>query len=336
VAAFADVLGDFRNRLRPRGFDLRPTEVEVVFTTPIVATPVLAIPDVHLCAGDGGDIFLQGDLNRARKLEAVLGAIADYQDAHRLSSYALQLGDWFDIWRVCGSDPDDVAYGDIQNADVYQNILALDARIGLPHVIGNHDAAFLRSLPDRRTGQPGFFRMGFWVGRNVYALHGHQTDLIPPTSSSWDKLAVHLATLIGAVEPRITAVEQYIDRLGADAGIIAWLRDSLLGIREDPAPVPRPTDNGPLPANVRSAPFVVRENLDALASIVDKVAALPQSQGRTADVVIVGHSHAPCAAWTETTGRPIVVVDAGCWVYGQANLLVMAGDTAAVFDVVGV
>jgi len=64
------------------------------------------------------------------------------------------------------------------------------------------------------------------------------------------------------------------------------------------------------------------------------VAALPQSQGRSADVVIVGHSHAPCVAWTEVTGRPIVVVDAGSCVYGKANLLVMAEDTLAVFDVV--
>jgi UDP-2,3-diacylglucosamine pyrophosphatase LpxH len=332
VAAFADVLADFRGRLRARGFDLRDTSVKVAFTEPMFDTPIFALPDVHLCAGDGGDIFLQGDLARANKLEAVLGAVGDYLDTHPMSSYAVQLGDWFDIWRVCGSDPANVAYGDIQNASVYQNILALDARLGLPHVIGNHDAAFLRSLPDRRTGQPDFFRLGFWVGRNVYAMHGHQTDLAPPASSSWDEIAVHIATLIGAIAPRVTTLEQYIDRLG-NAGIARWLRDSLLGIREDPPAQHRPPDNGPPPDNVRSAQFVVRENVDAFASIVDKVAALPQSQGRSADVVIVGHSHTPCAAWTEVTGRPIVVVDAGCWVYGQANLLVAAGDTVAVFDV---
>ena len=334
MATFSDVLTNLRGRLVGRGFDLLETDAKVTFTTAMFDTPIMALPDVHLCAGDGGDIFLQGEIARATKLEAVLGAIGDYLDTHPMSSYALQLGDWFDIWRVCGSDPANVAYGAIQNAAVYQNILALDARLGLPHVIGNHDAGFLRSLPDRRTGQPDFFRLGFWVGRNVYALHGHQTDLAPPPNSSWDQLAVHVATLIGAVAPRITTLEQYIDRLGDGAGIARWLRDSLLGIREDPPAQHRPPDNGPPPANVRSGQFVVRENVDAFASIVDKVAALPQSQGRSADVVIVGHSHAPCVAWTEITGRPIVVVDAGCWVYGQANLLVAAGDTVAVFDVV--
>jgi UDP-2,3-diacylglucosamine pyrophosphatase LpxH len=334
VANFTDVLGDFRGRLRTRGFDVRDTAARVTFTAPICDTPILALPDVHLCAGDGGDIFLQGDNGRASKLEAVMGAIGDYLDTHPLSSYALQLGDWFDIWRVCGSDPANVDYGDIQNASVYQNILALDARIGLAHLIGNHDAAFLRSLPDRRAGQPDFFRLGFWVGRNVYAMHGHQTDLAPPAGSSWDQLAVHLATLVGAIAPRVTTLEQYIDRLGDGPGVTTWLRDSLLGIREDPPAQHRPPDNGRPPANIRSGQFVVRENVDAFASIVDKVAALPQSQGRAADVVIVGHSHAPCVAWTEITGRPIIVVDAGCWVYGQANLLIMAGDTVAVFDVV--
>jgi hypothetical protein len=70
-----------------------------------------------------------------------------------------------------------------------------------------------------------------------------------------------------------------------------------------------------------------------VASIVTKLGELPESHGRSADVVIVGHSHAPCAAWTDVTKRPIVVVDAGCWVYGQANLLIAAGDTIAVYDV---
>ena len=334
MAAFADVLADFRARLRTRGFDLRETGIQVVFTTPMFDSPILAVPDVHLGAGDGGDIFLQGELARAAKLEGILGAIGDYLDTHPLSSYALQLGDWFDIWRVCGSDPANVDYGDIQNAGVYQNILALDARLGLPHVIGNHDAGFLRSLPDRRAGQPEYFRLGFWVGRNVYAMHGHQTDLAPPQGSSWDQLAVHIATLLAAIAPRVTTLEQYIDRLGDGPGVARWLRDSVLGIREDPPLQHRPPDNGPPPDNVRSGAFVVRENVDAFASIVDKVAALPQSQGRAADVVIVGHSHAPCVAWTEVTGRPIVVVDAGSCVYGRANLLLMAGDTLAVFDVV--
>jgi hypothetical protein len=42
----------------------------------------------------------------------------------------------------------------------------------------------------------------------------------------------------------------------------------------------------------------------------------------------------PCAAWTDVAGKPLVVIDAGGWVYKQANLLIAAEDTIAVFDVV--
>jgi len=179
VAAFADVLADFRARLRTRGFDLRETGIEVVFTTPMFDTPILAVPDVHLAQLTAATSSSRASWRapRSRSHARRHRRLPRHPSAVFLRA---QLGDWFDIWRVCGSDPANVDYGDIQNAGVYQNILALDARLGLPHVIGNHDAGFLRSLPDRRAGQPDYFRLGFWIGRNVYAMHGHQTDLAPP------------------------------------------------------------------------------------------------------------------------------------------------------------
>ncbi len=333
MASFHEVVADIRTRLARKGFTLNDTAVRVSFNGPRFDTPILAIPDVHLCDGTAGDIFLEGDARRAHKLVAVLGVIGDYMDSQPLSCYALQLGDWFDLWRVSGGDPAQMTYGKIQNAAVYKQILQLDADLGLAHVVGNHDAGFLRSLPDQRAGQPALFRLGFWLGRNVYALHGHQHDLAPPAGSSWDETVVHVATIIGALAPGITHLEEYIDRLGGLPGVAQWLRDTFLGVRRDPPQPHRPPDQSLLPAGIRAGGFVVRENVDALASVVDKIGSLPASHGRRADVVIVGHSHAPCAAWTDTPGRPIVVVDAGSWVYGQANLLVAAGDTIAVYDV---
>jgi hypothetical protein len=332
MASFTSVLSDVKNRLENKGYALKETGVQVSFATPCFDTPILAVPDVHLCDGGGGDIFLERDPNRAQKLASVLEVIGEYMDAQPLSCYAVQLGDWFDIWRISGGDPAQMTYGKIQNAAAYQRILQLDADLGLAHVIGNHDAGFLKSLPDRRAGQESLFRLGFWLGKNVYALHGHQHDLAPPEGSTWDETVVHVATVIGGLAPGVTHLQEYIDRLGT-SGIGKWLRDTFLGVRQDPPMPHRPPDNGKAPPNVRSGSFVVRENMDALASIVDKIGSLPASHGRAADVVLVGHSHQPCAAWTEVTGRPIVVVDAGCWVYGQANLLVAAGDTIAVYDV---
>lgn len=332
MANFNDTLATFNALLGRAGYLLRATDVRVTFTTPLFGTPLFAVPDVHLCDGGGGDIFYNSNPDKPRRLQALLQAIFDYMNEHPMSARAVQLGDWFDIWRVSASDPRHMTYGAIENA--YAGILDLDARIGLAHVIGNHDAGFLNSLPGRRVTQPQLFRSGFWLGKNVYALHGHQTDLVPPSGSSFDQTAVALATTIGGFIPGVATFESYVDRLGLGDGVKRWLLDSLLTTREDPGPQARPDDDRPPPANVRSGRFGVRGNVDQLATIAHKVGALPASGGRSADVVIVGHSHTPGASWTECTGKPVVVVDAGAWAYDQANFLIAAEDTIAVYDVV--
>jgi UDP-2,3-diacylglucosamine pyrophosphatase LpxH len=333
MSSFNDTVSAFNSLLAPSHYQLRPTSTRVVFKSVLFGTPIFALPDVHLCDGNAGDIFRHNSDDKPRKLQAVLQAFFDYMTTHPMSARAVQLGDWFDIWRVVGSNPQHMTYGAIQNAAMYQGILDLDARLGLAHLIGNHDAAFLNVLPDRRAAQPQLFRSGFWLGSSVYAMHGHQTDIVPPISSSFDEAAVALATTIAGFIPGVSTFEAYVDRLGFGTGIARWLLDSLGKGREDPGPQARPEDLSPPPANVRSGQFVVRENIDQLATIAHKIGALSASGGRSADVVIVGHSHTPSASWTDVTGRPIVVVDAGAWVYDQANLLIAAEDTIAVFDV---
>jgi len=334
VASFDQTVDALGALLRRAHYALRPTGTRVVFSAPIFGTPIFAIPDVHLCDGGGGDIFYAGEPDKPRKLQAVLQAIHDYLEQHPMSGRAIQLGDWFDIWRVTGRDPRDMTYGAIQNAAAYQTIFELDARIGLAHVIGNHDAAFLDAVPDRRAAQPQLFRSGFWLGSNVYALHGHQSDLLPPAGSSFDEAAVALATTLGGFIPGVTTFEAYVDRLGVGPGIKQWFLDAILRVRDDPGPQPRPVDDRPLPPSVRAGSFVQRENAERLAAIVGKVMALPGSSGRTAELLLVGHSHTPGAAWVAQGPRTLVIVDAGAWVYGQANLLVVAQDTVEVFDVV--
>jgi len=334
MASFDDTIEALEELLAPARYALRPTGTRVVFSAPLFGTPIFAIPDVHLGDGGGGDIFYTGEPDKPRKLQAVLQAIHDYQAQHPMSSRAIQLGDWFDLWRVTGGDPRHMTYGAIQNASAYQTIFELDARIGLAHVIGNHDAGFLNALPDRRVTQPHLFRSGFWLGRNVYALHGHQSDLLPPAGSSFDEAAVALATTLGGFIPGVTTFEAYVDRLGVGAGIKRWFLDAILRVREDPGPGPRPPDGRPLPDGVRAGTFVQRDNAQQLATIVGKVMALPGSAGRAADLLLVGHSHTPGASWVRVGSRTLVIVDAGAWVYRQANLLVVAEDTVEVFDVV--
>jgi hypothetical protein len=327
IAEFAQLLG--RNQLA-----LQATDVRVVFTSPVIDTAIFAIPDVHLCKGDLGDIFLNGTPEKATALAGTLRAIYEYQELHPQSARAIQLGDWFDIWRVCGEDPMSMAFGAIENAPAFAEILDYDARIGLAHVIGNHDAAFLNAVPNRRAAQANAFRLGFWLGRNVYALHGHQTSIAPPANKRFDEVIVHMATLLGSFIPGVTRIQEFIDGQQIVDEIKLWLRDVFTGSHEDTGPHLRPHDRSALPALLKAGDFVVREDLDALVSVVHEVEKLPASGGRAADLLFVGHSHVPCASWSDVAGRPLVVVDAGAWVYGQSNIAIAAGDTVAVFDVV--
>ena len=333
MATFAEVVRTLNASLQPRGYRLVPTSTSVVFDSLKFGTPIFAIPDVHLCDGQGGDIFWHGRPDKPRRLAAVLQAIFDYQSQHPMSSRAVQLGDWFDLWRLTGTDPRQMNYGAIQNVDPYREILELDARIGLAHLIGNHDAGFLDSLPDRRVAQPQLFRLGFWLGANVYALHGHQTDLVPPIGNPANETVLHLATVMARFVPGTIQFEAYLDRMGILPGLGRWLLDTLSRVRDDPGPQPRSPDPRGAPPGVRRGSFSHREHLDQLLRIAHQVGLLPESHGRSAEVVIVGHSHSPCAAWSDVTGKPVVLIDAGAWVYDQANLLVAAQDTLTVFDV---
>ncbi len=334
MPAFDQVIAEFALFLGRSKLALQATDVRVVFTSPVIDTPIFAIPDVHLCQGDAGDIFLNGTPEKATALAATLRAIYDYQEMHPQSSRAVQLGDWFDIWRVCGEDPMSMAFGAIDNAAAFADILDYDARIGLAHVIGNHDAGFLNAVPNRRAAQASSFRLGFWLGQNVYALHGHQTSIAPPPNQRFDQVIVHIATLLGSFIPGVTKIQEFIDKQQIGMELKIWLRDLFTGSHEDTGPHLRPHDRSNLPAELKAGNFVVREDLDALASIVHEIEQLPGSQGRAADLLFVGHSHVPCASWTDVAGRPLVVVDAGAWVYGQSNIAIAAGDTVAVFDVV--
>ena len=334
MPAFDQVIAEFAQFLGKSKLTLQATDVRVVFASPVIDTPIFVIPDVHLCGGDMGDIFLNNTPEKATALAGTLRAIYDYQEMHPHSSRAIQLGDWFDIWRVCGEDPMNMAFGAIESAAAFADILDYDARIGLTHVIGNHDAGFLNAVPNRRAAQANFFRLGFWLGHNVYALHGHQTSIAPPPNTSFDEVVVHVATLLGGFIPGVTKIQEFIDKQQIVDEIKLWLTDLFTGSHEDTGPHLRPRDRSNLPAHLKAGDFVVREDLDALASLVHEIEQLPGSQGRAADLLLVGHSHVPCVSWSDVGGRPLVVVDAGAWVYGQSNIAIAAGDTVAVFDVV--
>lgn len=332
MTTFDQALSSFRALLEPDGIAVQPTGVAAKFVGPRFSEPIFAVPDVHLCDGKGGDIFLKGNPGKAGKLAATLRAIYRYRNNH--TSRAIQLGDWFDIWRVCGKDPMNMAFGAIENAAVFTEILDWDSALGLPHVIGNHDAAFLNAIPNRRAAQPNFFRPGFWVGNNVYALHGHQTTVSPPAGKTFDQVVVHAATVLGQFVPGATWIQQFIDQQHVAEDVKQWLKETFTGQHEDVDANHRAKNPTAPPDPILSGDFVVRENQQQLLSLVAQVEAFPASNGRAADLVLVAHSHVPCVSWSSIGTRPVVIAFAGAWTYDKAHLLIAAGDTVAVFNIV--
>jgi hypothetical protein len=321
-----ELVAEFGALLTPRALsaDLAEGSVTVRLPRGVLAAPLVAIPDCHLSDGSDGDEFFDDDPANVARLEAVLRASSAFLEKHP-EACVIQLGDWFDLWRASS--------GAIQSAPLYQTILELDAAIGLRHIVGNHDAAFVNEVPLLRAQQPSAFRLGEFLMPSVFAIHGHQGHIASPDHEAFDQIVVGAATAVARFVPGVRTFEEFIDSdVDLETALKALVHDALGTSHGDPPPAVRTRDTrsgAPDP----SAPFVVRENVDVLAAIVSNVATLAHTP--MPKVIVVGHSHNPCVAWSSVGESPVVVVDAGACVFGRFNLLLGAGDRVTVFDVRG-
>ncbi len=340
----------FRAFLDARGYHVRVTNAAVMdgLAAPVtVGFPsavlgehsLIAIPDVHLSDGSDGDIFFAGDPENAKRFTATLAAINDYMDAEGASASVLQLGDWYDVWRAIGRDATQAQFATIDNVPEYQTLLSLDKQLGLAHLIGNHDASFTHALPDRRVADGDRFRFGFGLVRSngrCFALHGHQDDdIVGVPSPSSDQQVVWLATLAAKyVTSAARSLQNFMDKEGSNAGAVFHWLTALVGLNR-PDPVPTPRARKQAPAGFVGS-FVDRESTDKLVQIATEACKQLYAHPNELELLIVGHSHKPCIGWTPhpESQRPVVVVDAGSWVQGAAQLLFGAGDRISVFDIV--
>ncbi|MCU0687931.1 MAG: hypothetical protein MUF34_37750 [Polyangiaceae bacterium] len=349
MSFYDEKLRAFRRQLNERDYDLSPAvsvsesgdrhPVTVTFPRAVLGQQsLIAIPDVHLSDGREGDIFFNGDPLNATRLANTLWAVYKFLGAEGKGASALQLGDWYDVWRAIGHDATQAQFAAIDNVPAYQKLLELDHVMSLAHLIGNHDASFTHALPDRRVANGDRFRFGFGLLQSqgkIFALHGHQVDdLAGVPSPDHEQRIVWLATLAANyVTSQARSLQKFIDRQGF-VGALGWLT-SLVGVnRPDPTPEPRPRISAPPDIE---GDFVEREQSAALVKIAVEACKLRyQPEPAELELLVVGHSHKPCIAWTPhpDTGNPVVIVDAGSWVYGAAQLLFGAGDRVSVFDVV--
>jgi len=343
----------FRALLDARGYHVRVARaavpddlaapVTVDFPSSVLGQQsLIAVPDVHISDGTGGDIFLDGNPDNVTRFTATLAAINDFidaEDAAGASASVLQLGDWYDVWRAIGHDATEAQFAKIDNVPAYQTLLRLDKELNLAHLIGNHDASFTHALPDRRVADGERFRFGFGLvesnGR-CFALHGHQVDdLVGVPSPPLDQQVVWLATLAAHFVPKAARdLEDFLDKEGASIGTaLNWLK-ALVGLnRPDPVPIPRARKPAP-PGFIGS--FVERESNEQLLQIAIKACQKLFPNPNPLELLIVGHSHKPCVSWAHhpDSERPVVVVDAGSWVQGAAQILFGADDRISVFDIV--
>jgi hypothetical protein len=321
-----------------------------VFDHVVFDTPIIAIPGVLL--GDGGpnDRFLAGGADKPKRLSATLAAIDALCGRLPMDYRVIQLGDWFDLEQAGSGNPRFVDSGRIECVPAYAEILRLDAKLRLSHVIGNHDATFLAQVPPRRALEPERFRLGFWLGNSVYALHGHEGALVfgtGPAAEHEHRLAA-LSTTLAEVVPGDRPLCAHLESLRASPAAKRWLRDALGALHADPAPRTREPDPRPLPAGVAAAAFVQREDAEQLVRVVSEIERIGARRQRRVEVVLAAHGGEAAVSWeasaasaarppaaqgSASSGRPVVIIDAGTWLGDHANLFVAAGDTAAVFEV---
>jgi len=311
------------------------TQVKVVFDRPVFETAIVALPSVRLGDGGDGDRFLAGGPDKPRRLAATLTAIEELCARHPLGQRVLQLGDWFDVLEASAGSSREDAVSRIENVAAYAPILQLDAKLGLSHVIGNHDAYFLSRVPSARAHEPERFRLGFWVGSKVYALHGHEAELLSGSrpDAEYEQRLFALATTLAELVPGRATFCAHVEMLRASPRVKRWLKEALGTLRPDPPPESRAMDERPRPPGVTCASFVERRSGEQLLAVVRELERLDASRERRADVILAGHGTEAAVSWAPCGGRPVVIVDVGTWEGTQANLLIAAGDTAAVFDV---
>lgn len=343
MTAFDEIVRELCTLHGKHGYRLAPalvrgspgTQVKVVFDRSVFETAILALPSVRL--GDGGpnDRFSSGSPDKPQRLAATLSAIDALCARHPMGQRVLQLGDWFDVFETAAGGSPLEAISRIESVAAYELILRLDAKMGLSHVIGNHDACFLSQVPSRRAHEPERFRLGFWVGSKVYALHGHEAELVfgsGPAAEHEQRLHA-LATTLADLVPGKATFCAHVEMLRASPAVKRWLQQSLGTLRPDPPPESLATDERPRPPGVVCASFVERRSGAQLLDVVRELERLDRSRERRADVILSGHGSEAAVSWAPCGGRPVVIIDAGTWTGAQANLLIAAGDTAAVFEV---
>jgi UDP-2,3-diacylglucosamine pyrophosphatase LpxH len=319
------------------------------------------IPDLHLVSPARRAHFGAYGFNHeaSQLLARLLGALATLQqrwvDADEHDLVAIQMGDFFDLWREFpdvydpGAIPDE-AHGALRDTlyrGVFRGKPCLEATI----LLGNHDTKGGQTLPNVRFNLKAFNRS---PAPFLFATHGDAFDILERLAP--DQIQEFIVYGAGSHTP----VNKYpIGQWGGEAERtnkpLNQMRDSIVAPRHDLTTVRGAVlarAGAALPerlARVAERPEEIdhryfQKFYEAIGAAVKQY---PSAQGLR--VVVIGHTHQAAMILCEPPdgGRPMLFIDAGAWIEqctyhteedqqvteGSAQLAVIHGNDARLYQI---
>lgn len=285
----------------------RPAVLRPPASRPLEVGTAVVIGDLHLGVGD--DVFRYHDPERHGRFERFLDVLHGL--ARRSPDFkALQVGDWYDFWRVPPGTPEAVRRAvDAQ----YPGIAARARSLPLLHCIGNHDSQLAAAPPPPSEYDCAVFRL---VGQEGICFHGHDAatlrDLV--SEAKGRDIGVAIVNAINQI-PSVGRLTYLLQRAADDSFQDPYLEASAASKPWPPALVPGPDG--------WDAPWVAREQAADLGVLI---AGMQEILGRQLAIAFVGHTHRPGISWMPVGARRVPLVDVGSWTYGRAELAIVARD----------
>ena len=275
----------------------------------------VVVPDIHLGTG-AGDIFQEASPERKGRLERFLHVLAGLRDRVGAAAFkAVQLGDFYDLWRKSPSADYAQACATIESE--YDGVIQGARALPLLHCIGNHDADFYRMRPPVSQIDVAVWRT---IGDRFLCLHGH------------DFVSLRDVQVDPGADPLLLSLVNSIARIpltsSLDLALQAHFDDSF---QEDPILSQPSLTSKPWPHTQPGAdgwnadsPWVDRANRGDIGQMLFDTEGIADTR---IDVAFLGHSHRPGISWCRIEqNRRIPLIDVGSWTYGRSEFAVVCAD----------